>query len=106
MTKEINSGFVVVNCESFEEFLKEYGKSEFDLDACYEELERKIHECESDEYEPSPFFTKSGRPALISYDYEYLYEVEDDVWVTDEEFYAKYPDAEICDYDYKIIVTF
>lgn len=106
MTKEINNGFEVVNYEKFEDFLKEKGKREFDLDACYDELERNIMEFESHSCELSPFFTKSGHAECISYDYEYLFEATEGEWVTKEELYERFPEAEICDYDYKIIVTF
>lgn len=84
MTKTRDS-YTFENAERFEKFLKDNMKSDFNLDACYDDFIEQVNGNGSSSYELGSSETKSGRPETIGF-HRIDTEVEEDEWQTTFEF--------------------
>lgn len=74
MTCKLNDNETFENVEKFYEFLRENLKSDYYIERAYlEDLLDHVCATASEDYELSPFETKSGNPELIRFDVEYTY---------------------------------
>lgn len=84
MTCKLNDNETFENVEKFYEFLRENLKSDYYIERAYlEDLLDHVHATASEDYELSPFETKSGHPELIYFDVDHTYVDENGVEIED-----------------------